>query len=92
VQIDNVGADLFAKTFQSVLGGIADHNFRETTAFVAKVHEAAEDSPDNLHRLAARLDRIPVTTKKQFTDIGDRIGAEALGATRTAALPAEVKK
>jgi hypothetical protein len=94
VQVENIGADLFAKTFQSLIGGIADHNFRETTGFVAKVSEAAEDSPDNLHRIAARLDQVPLTTRKEFTDIGDRIGAEAIGASvgRTASRPGDVKK
>jgi len=85
VQIDNVGAELFAKTFQSAIGGIADHNFRETTGFVAKVSEAAESSPDNLHRIAEKLNRVAPPTRRRFTEIGDRIGSEALGLGASAA-------
>jgi hypothetical protein len=94
VQIDNVGAEVFAKTFQSLLGGIADHNFRETTGFVAKVSEAAEESPGNIHRLAAKLNRVAPQTKQEFVAHGDRIGAEALGTTveQTAERPSAEKK
>jgi hypothetical protein len=92
VQIDNLGAEMFAKTFQSMLGNIADHNFRETTGFVAKVSEAAEESPGNIHRLAAKLNRISPQTKQQFVAIGDRIGAEALGIERTAQRTSQGKK
>jgi len=81
VQLDNVGVEVFAKTFQSVIGGIADHNFRETTSFAAKVSEAAEETPDNIHRLASRLDAVTPETKRKFTTIGDRIGSAALGLT-----------
>jgi hypothetical protein len=105
VQLDNVGAEVIAKTFQTVLGGIADHNFRETTGFAAKVSEAAEESPENIHRIAARLTAVPDATKQRFTTIGDRIGAAALGLTedggpalagptgeKTASRPGDVKK
>lgn len=105
VQLDNAGVEVFAKTFQSVIGGIADHNFRETTSFAAKVSEAAEDTPENIRRLAARLDAVTPETKHKFTTIGDRIGSAALGLTddagpqlagqqgnSTAQRPGDVKK
>lgn len=105
VQLDNAGVEVFAKTFQSVLGGIADHNFRETTGFAAKLSEAAEDAPENIRRLAARLDAVTPETKRKFASIGDRIGAAALGLTedggpqllvpqaeKTAERPSDMKK
>lgn len=77
VQIDNVGVELFAKTFQNQIGQIADHNFRETTAFVSNVSRAAEAAPENIHRIAAKLHRITPEAKRQLTEIGDRISAAA---------------
>jgi hypothetical protein len=105
VQLDNAGVEVFAKTFQNLIGGIADHNFRETTNFAAKVSEAAEETPENIHRIAARLDAVTPETKHRFTMIGDRIGSAALGLTedggpqlvvpqgdKTAQRPGDVKK
>ena len=77
VQIDNVGVELFAKTFQSQIGQIADHNFRETTAFVSNVSRAAEAAPQNIHRIAAKLNKITPEAKSRLTAIGDRISASA---------------
>lgn len=85
VQIDNIGAEVFAKTFQSVLGGIADHNFQEISKFVATVSQAAETSPDNIDHIAAKLDRIDAPTKRQFSEIGRRVAARAAEAATTVA-------
>lgn len=84
IQIDNLGVEVFAKTFAGVIGGIADHNFRETTGFVQGVHRAAAAAPENIHRIAQKLNRVTVDERKQFTDISDRIGSQA---TATAARP-----
>jgi hypothetical protein len=73
VQIDNMGAEMFAKTFQNVIGGIADHNFRETTGFVAGVTRAAESGPENIRNIAQRLNRVTPQERQEFQDIGDRI-------------------
>lgn len=95
VQIDNVGVELFAKTFQSQIGSIADHNFRETTTFVSNVSRAAEAAPENIHRIAAKLNKISPEQRRQLTLIGDRISTSAamsrapsgLGAPPTAQRP-----
>lgn len=78
VTIDNIGVELFAKTFQSQIGQIADHNFREVTMFVSNVSRAAEAAPHNIHRIAAKLNNITPEAKQQLTAIGDRISAAAV--------------
>lgn len=84
VQLDNVGVELFAKTFQNAIGGIADHNFKETTGFVSSVSRAAEASPESIHRIAAKLQKIPPQTKLEFTEIGDQIWADSTAASQRA--------
>ncbi|MGC3966357.1 MAG: hypothetical protein QM775_02995 [Pirellulales bacterium] len=83
VQLDNIGIEIFAKTFQTMLGGIADHNFRETTGFVQSVSAAAEAAPENLHRIASKCRNVQPEIKQQFTDISDRIYRDIMGYTAT---------
>lgn len=88
VQLDNIGIELFAKTFHNVLGGIADHNLREVSNFVASVSEAAEASPENLHRIADKCSHIPEQTRQQFVDISDRIYQQSMGLAKAGDAPA----
>ena len=79
VQLDNLGVEVFARTFQTMIGGIADHNFRETTGFVSSVSVAAESAPENLHRIAGKCRRVAPDVKQKFLAISDRIYAQAMG-------------
>ena len=88
VQMDNFGVELIAKTFHTALGNIADHNLREITGFVASVQQAAETAPENLERIAAKCDRIPLQTRHDFMVIADRIYEQAMGRAELAPGPA----
>lgn len=81
VQLDNFGVEMFAKTFQTMIGGIADHNFRETTGFVSSVSAAAEAAPENLHRIASKCRNVTPETKQEFASISNRIYREVMGMT-----------
>ncbi len=81
VQLDNFGVEMFAKTFQTMIGGIADHNFRETTGFVSSVSAAAEAAPENLHRIASKCRNVAPETKQEFASISNRIYREVMGMT-----------
>jgi len=91
VQLDNIGVELFAKTFQNMIGGVADHNFKETTGFASTVSRAAENGPEGLQRLAAKCDRVTPQVKDRFEAITDRIYREGMGMTQAigATSPAE---
>lgn len=79
VQLDNIGVEIFAKTFHNMIGGVADHNFKETTGFASTVSRAAENGPEGLQRISARCDRVTPQTKEQFAAITDRIYRESMG-------------
>lgn len=81
VQLDNLGIEIFAKTFQTMIGGIADHNFRETTGFVQSVSGAAEAAPENLHRIAGKCKNVQPEIKREFVSISDRIYRDVMGMT-----------
>jgi hypothetical protein len=78
IQLKNVGVELVAKTFQPLVGKTADHNFRETAAFMALVSRSAETKPDALERLTSKLTKVPDTDRNQFRDIAGELAMAAL--------------
>ena len=81
VQLDNFGVEMFAKTFQTMIGGIDDQNFRETTGFVSSVSAAAEAAPENLHRIASKCRNVTPETRQEFASISNRIYRDVMGMT-----------
>ena len=73
IAIDNVGAELIAKTLQPLVGSTADSNFTEATRFLAKLSETAEKNPDGMPRLAAKLNRCEESVKQGFTAVSSTV-------------------
>lgn len=69
LQLDNIGADLIAKTLHPLLGKTADGNFAETVNFVARVSQAIDRNPGGVERLAARLNGVSPEVRDQFVRI-----------------------
>jgi hypothetical protein len=78
IQLKNVGVELVAKTFQPLVGKTADHNFRETAAFMALVSRSAEAKPHAVEQLAAKLTKIDEVDRDQFCDITSQLALAAL--------------
>jgi hypothetical protein len=79
IQLKNVGVELVAKTFQPLVGKTADHNFRETAAFMSLVSRSAEAKPDAVARLASKLTKVDDADRDQFCDITNELALAALG-------------
>ena len=77
IDVKNVGADLVAKTFQSVFGRTTDHNFIETAGFIGKLSEAAEENPAGVQRLAAKLTGLDPKVREQFAQCAADTGQRA---------------
>lgn len=71
VSIKNVGAELVAKTLQPVIGKTADHNFVESTKFLAQISQQAEINRVGMQRLAMRLQRVDAKIRQEFSRIAD---------------------
>lgn len=84
IQLDNVGADLLAKTLQPLVGKSADHNFVETSRFVGQISQAAETRPTGMQQLAGRLSRTDQEVREQFAGLSAEIYARASGTSRAA--------
>ncbi len=77
VRLDNVGVSVLAKTFQPLVLHAADHNFRETMAFLGSVHRAAEFNHGGVQRLAERLANVEAGEREKFADLTTRVALRA---------------
>ena len=77
LRIENLGAEIVAKTLQPLLGKTADHNFSETTSFVSTLAHTAESNPGGVSRLAQRLRHVEPQIRQQFSDLAVRAADEA---------------
>jgi len=77
MQLDNVGVDILAKTFQPLVGPVADHNFRETTGFVESLNRAAEINYPGVQSLTKKLTLVEQPVRDEFLDIAERVAIQA---------------
>jgi hypothetical protein len=68
IQMDNLGADLIARTLSSVIGKTADHNFTETARFMSQVSAASERNPSGMRDLALELPQVDTTVRQGFAE------------------------
>ena len=69
LRIENLGAEIVAKTLQPLLGKTADHNFSETSSFVGSLSHTAETNPNGVGRLAQKLNHVEPQVRQQFADL-----------------------
>lgn len=96
IQLDNVGAELVAKTLQPVLGKTADHNFSETLTFIGRLSQAIEKNSSGVERLASRLKGVEPPVKRQFVEVATAANHRAVlldpNAGASASAAAELSK
>jgi hypothetical protein len=77
LHLENVGASVLAKTFQPLVTTAADHNFRETAAFLASVHRAAESNYAGMQRLTDKLTNVDEEDRREFSDLTAQLAVRA---------------
>jgi hypothetical protein len=77
LHVENVGVGVLAKTLQPLVGAAADHNFRETTAFLAGVSRAAEVNYAGMQRMAEKLNRVAEADREQFASLTEQLAIRA---------------
>lgn len=81
ITLQNVGADLVARTLHPLVGKTADHNFAESARFVSQVSEQAEKNPAGMQRLTRRLNSVQPDVREFFAEaIRKSTGAPPLAA------------
>ncbi len=87
LKLDNLGADLLARTFGPLVAKTADHNFAETAQFISQLSQVCATNPSAALALAGQLNDIEEPVRKEFAEIATRIGEEKLQANRSQASP-----
>lgn len=77
IHLDNVSMELLVKTFQPLVGPVADHNFRETAGFVETLNRAVELNHTGVEQLVQKLKHVESETRDRFADIGEEVAAKA---------------
>lgn len=85
--IDNVGADLIAKTLHPWVGQTIDSNFAESAKFLSRLSLAAEHNGSNMQRLSDKLTRVEPPVRERFTRISAAV-AQRVAVTASPPLPA----
>jgi len=73
VKFESKGADILAKTLHPFIGKTADHNFTESTAFLAKISKNSEENLPAMQQLAQRLSTIKPEVRQEFTQVVSRV-------------------
>jgi hypothetical protein len=77
MQIDNMGADMIARTLAPWIGGRADHNFEESCKFATKLSQTAETNGPGMQRLADKLSKVAPAVREEFARLSVAVGQRA---------------
>jgi hypothetical protein len=69
VQIDNLAADVVARTLSPWVGKVADSNFHESCVFASKLSDAAEKNNPGVQQLADRLTKVEPAVRDEFSRV-----------------------
>lgn len=69
VQIDNLGADLIARTLSGLIGRSADYNFVETARFMSQVSLASQQNTAAMIDVAKRISQVDENTRRDFIEL-----------------------
>ena len=90
--IDNLGADLVAKTLYPLVGRTADTNFAETTRFLAKVSQTAEINGPGMQKLAVKLSAVDAQVRDQFVQVSAAVQQKAVARATGAGAGPTIKR
>jgi hypothetical protein len=71
LKLDNLGAELIAKTISPLVVKTADYNYIETLRFISQLSMAAQRDPEAVSRLSEKLDLLP-DVKNRFIQVSNQ--------------------
>ncbi len=82
IHLERGGVHLIAKTFQPLIGKVADYNFVETVNFVSSLSRTAEVNPDGIAKVSPRLKRVAPDVQEEFASIAANLSQRSAGYTK----------
>lgn len=72
LKLDNLGADLIAKTLSPLVVKTADYNYIETLRFISQLSNAAQRDPEAVDRLSQRLEGLHPDVRTKFVQVANQ--------------------
>jgi len=69
LKLDNIGADLIAKTISPLVVKTADYNYIESLRFVSQLSSAAQRNPQAIEQLAGKLEGLQPEIRNRFVQL-----------------------
>jgi len=69
LKLDNLGADLVAKTISPLIVKSADYNYSETLRFISQLSIAAERNPQGVEQLTRRMTKVSPEIRQKFVNV-----------------------
>ncbi|MCR9292393.1 MAG: hypothetical protein NXI32_06720 [bacterium] len=73
LKLDNLGADILARSVGPFVSKTADYNFLETAKFISQISQVCERSPGGAQNLAMKLENCDVSVRREFALIAEHI-------------------
>lgn len=73
LQLDNIGADLVARSIQPLVGSVAESNFNESLNFVSQMSRAAAQKGDGVEQIALRLNKVEPRVRDEFVTVSRNV-------------------
>jgi len=87
MNVEPGGVEFLTKTFQPIVGKIADNNFTQTAGFVGSLSRTAEVNNPGMQRLAKKLSKVQPEVRQRFAQLSDHVAQRAAGAQRAGGPP-----
>lgn len=91
LQLEPGALELFTKTFQPLIGRVADNNFIQAAGFVGSLSKTAETNAAGMGRLASKLEHVQPEVREGFAEVVRRV-AERAAASAQARPPQSVAR
>ena len=73
VRLDDVAADVLARTLKPLIGKLIQYNFEQSSEFIEQVYEVAENRRSGMDRLVSRMTHVEPMVKQRFVHLMDGV-------------------
>ena len=77
MRVEHLGLEILTKTFQPLVGRVADINFSYTADFLGNLSRTAEQNGGGMQHLAGKLTQVQPHVRRQFAQVAQRVAEKA---------------